>query len=485
MSDKQLIYEKSSPGIEGCPLPDTQATEKELLAMIPAQYRRDSDAELPELAEGEVMRHFVGLSVKNHHIEKGFYPLGSCTMKYNPKVNDKASGMPAFTDQHPLAPCHTSLGTLQVMDELQALLREISGFDAVSLQPVAGAQGEFTGLLIIRAYHRDQGNVRKKVLIPASAHGTNPASVTLAGYQTVQIKAGPDGTLSADTVREAMDEDVAALMLTNPNTVGLFESNIEEISRVVHDAGALIYMDGANLNAQLGIVKPGKIGFDVLHFNLHKTFSTPHGGGGPGAGAVGVVKKLEPYLPYPVLSRLPEEDNRLFLDYNRPKSIGRIHSFYGNMANAIRAYAYIRTLGASGLREISENAIINANYLRVLLKDEFEMPFDKICQHEFVLSCNRQKKNGARALDLAKRLLDFGFHAPTVYFPLIVPEAFMIEPTETESKETLDQFAEAMLKISAEAKENPDMLHHAPYSTPVRRLDEVRAAREQDVCYKE
>ncbi len=465
-------------------MPDTQKSERELLNLIPAKYRRERDAELPELAEGEVMRHFVGLSVKNHHIEKGFYPLGSCTMKYNPKVNDRAAGLPGFVDQHPLAPCRTSLGTLRIMDELQTALKEISGFDAVSLQPVAGAQGEFAGLLIIRAYHKDQGNVRKKILIPDSAHGTNPASVTLAGYETVQIKSGPDGIISAETVRQAMNSEVAGLMLTNPNTVGLFESNIEEIARVVHEAGGLIYMDGANLNAQMGIVQPGKIGFDILHFNLHKTFSTPHGGGGPGAGAVGVVKKLEPYLPLPVLSRKADEDNRLFLDYDRPKSIGRLHGFYGNMANVIRAYTYIRSLGGSGLREASENAILNANYLRVLLRDEFEMPYDKICQHEFVLSCNRQKKTGVKALDMAKRLLDFGFHAPTVYFPLIVPEAFMIEPTETESKETLDEFAETLIRISGEARENPELLHHAPHATPVRRLDEVRAAREQDVCFK-
>jgi glycine dehydrogenase subunit 2 len=484
MDNKVLIYEKSVPGRNGVVLPEPVKCEKELLGLIPEKYRRNSDAALPETTEGELMRHYIGLSVKNHHIDRGFYPLGSCTMKYNPKFNDKAAAFDGFVNQHPLAPCRTALGSLQIMYEMEEYLKEISGFDAVSLQPVAGAHGEFAGLLIVRAYHKDKGNVRKKVLIPDSAHGTNPASVSLAGYETVQIKSNEKGIISPETVAAAIDSDTAALMLTNPNTLGLFESEIAKIAEIVHKAGALLYMDGANLNAQLGIVKPGKIGFDILHFNLHKTFSTPHGGGGPGAGGVGVVAKLAEFLPIPVIGKKADEGNRFFLDYNRPKSIGRLHSFYGNFANIIRAYAYIRTLGGKGMRRVSENAIINANYLKALLKDDFDMPHDTVCQHEFVLSCSRQKKLGVKALDMAKRLLDYGVHAPTVYFPLIVPEAFMIEPTETESRETLDHFASILISIAREAETDPEKLKHAPYNTPVGRLDEVRAARELDICYK-
>jgi len=481
MNKQTLIYEKSSPGVIGCKLPRTKKSEDEIISFIPEKYRRNDDAELPEVTEGALMRHYVNLSVKNHHIDRGFYPLGSCTMKYNPKINDKAASLPGFTGQHPLAPVHTADGSLELMHELAEYLKEISGFDALSLQPVAGAQGEFTGLLIIRAYHKDKGRMRKKILTPDSAHGTNPASVRLAGFETVQIKSNENGIISHEAIEAAVDDDTAALMLTNPNTLGLFESNIEKIAEIVHGAGALIYMDGANLNAQMGIVQPGKIGFDILHFNLHKTLSTPHGGGGPGAGAVGVVKELEQYLPVPVIAI---DSGKPYFDYNRPKSIGRLHSFYGNFSNMVRAWTYIRTLGGQGLREVSENALINANYLKALLQEDFDIPYNQTCQHEFVLSCSRQKKKGARALDIAKRLLDFGFHAPTVYFPLIVPEAFMIEPTETESRQTLDEFAETLIAISKEVDTDPEKLHHAPYTTPVRRLDEVKAAREQDVCYK-
>jgi glycine dehydrogenase subunit 2 len=478
-----LIYENSAPGKAGCSLPPTSGNEENLLDLIPERFRRKKDAALPEMTEGEVVRHYVTLSVKNHHIDKGFYPLGSCTMKYNPKLNDKAASFPGFVNMHPLTPCGSAQGTLKIMYELGEYLKEISGFDEISLQPAAGAQGEFTGLLILRAYHADKGSVRKKILIPDSAHGTNPASVNLAGYETVQIKSNTEGIISPETVAAAVDEETAGLMLTNPNTLGLFESNIEKIARIIHDAGALIYMDGANLNAQLGIVRPGRIGFDILHFNLHKTFSTPHGGGGPGGGAIAVIKRLAPYLPVPVVIKNPDKGDAYELDYNRPKSVGRMHSFYGNCANNIRGYAYIRSLGSEGLRRVSENAIINANYLKVLLKPEFEIPYNEICQHEFVLSCRRQKKSGVKALDIAKRLLDYGFHAPTIYFPLIVPEAFMIEPTETESRKTLEKFAETLIGISREAEKNPEILKHAPHNTPVRRLNEVKAARELDVCY--
>ncbi len=481
MAEKILIYEKSSPGQTGSTMPEPSRSEEELLKLIPEKYHRSEDAAFPEVTEGEVMRHYVGLSVKNHHIDKGFYPLGSCTMKYNPKLNDKAASFAGFVNVHPMAPCNTAEGSLQLLYDLGEYLKEISGFDAVSLQPAAGAQGEFVGLLIMRAYHKDQGNVRKKVLIPDSAHGTNPASVALAGYETVQIKSNEEGIISADEVRSVMDEEVAGLMLTNPNTLGLFESNIEEIADIIHGAGGLIYMDGANLNAQMGIVKPGKIGFDILHFNLHKTFSTPHGGGGPGAGAVGVVAKLADYLPAPVVNKSGE--GKFFMDFDRPKSIGPVHTFYGNFANSVRGYAYIRNLGERGLRRVSEYAVINANFLKALIKDEYEIPYNRTCMHEFVLSCSRQKKQGARALDLAKRILDFGFHSPTVYFPLIVSEAFMIEPTETESRETLEEFAKVLINISKEAGENPEHLKDAPHNTPVRRLDEVSAARNLDINY--
>jgi len=484
MDDKILIFEKSKKDVSGCRLPETSVPESELLAKIPARFRRAEAASLPEVTEGEAMRHFIGLSVKNHHIDRGFYPLGSCTMKYNPKRNDRAASMNRFVSCHPLAPCKSVQGTLQIMYELSEYLKEISGFDEISLQPVAGAQGEFAGLLIIRAYHLSKGKLRKKILIPDSAHGTNPASVTMAGFETVQVPSNDKGIISAGTLEGYIDDNTAGLMLTNPNTVGLFESEIEKIADLIHKAGGLIYMDGANLNAQMGIVKPGKIGFDILHFNLHKTFSTPHGGGGPGGGAVGVVKKLGKFLPSPMLRRDSENKNLLYLDYDCPDSIGSIHTFYGNMANNIRAYAYIRTLGPDGIRSVSENAVLNANYLKALLKDDFDFPYDGICQHEFVLSCKIQKQKGARALDIAKRLLDFGYHAPTVYFPLIVPEAFMIEPTETESKETLERFAETLRAIAAEAETNPVMLTGAPYMTPIKRLDEIKAAREHDVCYK-
>lgn len=465
-------------------MPGASRSEKELLGLIPEKYRRSQDAALPEVTEGEVVRHYIGLSIKNHHIDKGFYPLGSCTMKYNPKLNERAASFPAFVNQHPLAPSNTAFGSLQIMYELGDYLREISGFDEISLQPSAGAQGEFAGLLIIRAYHKNRGNVRKKILIPDSAHGTNPASVSLAGYEMVQVKSDEKGIISPSAVEVAIDEETAGLMLTNPNTLGLFESNIERIAQIIHDAGALLYMDGANLNAQMGIVKPGKIGFDILHFNLHKTLSTPHGGGGPGGGAIAVTKELGKYLPVPIISRGPNS-NQFFLDYDRPDSIGPLHTFYGNFANNIRAYAYIRMLGPEGLRRVSENAILNANYLMALLKNEYEIPYDRACQHEFVLSCGHQKKMGVRGLDIAKRLLDYGFHAPTIYFPLIVPEAFMIEPTETESRQTLENFAETLIKISEEAQADPEKLRHAPYNTPVRRLNEVKAARELDVCYTE
>jgi glycine dehydrogenase subunit 2 len=483
VQDKVLIYEKSVAGRTGYNLPATTTGEGDIMSAVPDKHRRAEDAALPEIAESEVMRHFVGMSIKNHHIERGFYPLGSCTMKYNPKVNDIASSLPGFQNHHPLTPCSQSRGSLKLMWELSECLREISGFPGMSLQPVAGAHGEFCGLLIIRAYHQHRGRIRRKIIIPDSAHGTNPASVASIGFTTVEIKSNDRGIISPGAVAEVLDDDVAGIMMTNPNTLGLFESDIREISELVHDAGGLLYMDGANLNANMGIFRPGDVGFDIMHFNLHKTFSTPHGGGGPGAGAVGVTAELEKFLPYPVLEK--NDQDELYMNYQRPESIGGVATFYGNFANLVRAYAYIRALGGEGLREVSEDAVLNANYLKELLKTDFDLPYDRHCMHEFVLSGSRQKKLGVKTSDISKRLLDFGVHAPTNYFPLIVPEAMMIEPTETESKETLDRFAEIMIKIAREAETDPDKVTSAPHDTPVRRLDEVSAARTLDVNYLE
>ena len=481
MEEKVLIYEKSVPGRVGYTLPETGRTEEEILSAIPAGFRRTEDAALPEMAEPEVVRHFVNMSVKNHHIDRGFYPLGSCTMKYNPKLNDVAAALPGFTRLHPLAPCSSAVGSLQLMWDLARDLSEISGFPHVTLQPVAGAHGELCGLLIMRACHLERGANRSKIIIPDSAHGTTPASVSSVGYTTVQVRSDERGMISPEAVAEVMTDDVAGMMLTNPNTVGLFESNVAEIAEVVHRGGGLMYMDGANLNANMGIFRPGDIGFDMMHFNLHKTFSTPHGGGGPGGGAIGVVDELEKFLPYPVLQR--NEEGELSLNSDRPDSIGSIHSFYGNFASMVRAYAYIRTLGGAGLLRASENAVLNANYLLALLRHDFDLPYTSHCMHEFVLSGNRQKKLGVRTADISKRLLDFGVHAPTNYFPLIVPEALMIEPTETETRETLEHFAAIMKQIAREAEQSPEVVTSAPHSTPVRRLDETKASRLQDVNY--
>jgi glycine dehydrogenase subunit 2 len=483
VDDKVLIYQKSVPGRVGYTLPEPESGEEEILAAIPERFRRAGDAELPEVAEPEVMRHFVNLSVKNHHIDRGFYPLGSCTMKYNPKLNDVAASFGGFKDQHPLTPCSSATGSLQLMWDLMRCLAEISGFPGISLQPVAGAHGEFCGLLIMRAYHHEKGHDRRKIIIPDSAHGTNPASVAALGYTTVQVNSNEAGIISPESVAAAMDGDVAGLMLTMPNTLGLFERSIDQIARIVHDGGGLVYMDGANLNANMGLFRPGDIGFDIMHFNLHKTFSTPHGGGGPGAGAVGVTAELEKYLPYPVLMK--DDDGELFFNWDRPDSVGRLHSFFGNFANMVRAYAYIRTLGGDGLKQVSESAVLNANYLKELLRADYDLPYDAVCMHEFVISGNRQKKFGVKTADIAKRLLDFGVHAPTIYFPLIVPEAMMIEPTETETRETLERFAAVLAQIAREVESEPEKVTGAPHATPVGRLDEVYAARTLDVNYVE
>ncbi len=476
----KLIFELSSDGRKGYSLPKLQVPERKINELIPEKYLRKKPARLPQVSENEVVRHFIELSRMNYHIDKGFYPLGSCTMKYNPKINERVAGDSCFSDLHPLQDGRLFQGALELMKELAGYLSEIAGMEDVTLQPAAGAHGELTGLMLIRAYHEKKGNPRKYILIPDSAHGTNPASVTIAGYQAVQIKSDQNGLVDIADLETKINEDTAALMLTNPNTLGLFETQMKRINESLNAVDALLYMDGANLNALLGIVKPGEVGVDILHFNLHKTFSTPHGGGGPGSGPVGVSKKLVDFLPVP---RIEKTKNGYQLSSDYPYSIGKIHSFYGNFGVMIKAYTYIRMLGAEGLKRVSENAIINANYLKAKLEPYFELKYTGTPMHEFVLSGSIQKNKGVSTLDIAKRLLDLGFHAPTIYFPLIVSEALMIEPTETESRETLDAFAEAMIQISEEVEKEPDTVKSAPTQTPVTRLDEVMAIKNPDVRY--
>jgi len=477
---EKLIFDISRKGRKGYSLSGNQFPELPLESILPAKFLRTTPAELPEVSESEVVRHFVRLSNLNYHVDKNMYPLGSCTMKYNPKINDYTCDLPGFSALHPLQPGATTQGALQLMYELAEMLREIAGMAAVTLQPAAGAHGELTGILLIKKYHESIGSKRHKLLVVDSAHGTNPASAALAGYEIISVKGNADGRTDLDDLRSKLDGDVAALMLTNPNTIGLFEKEILAISKMVHDNGSLLYMDGANMNALLGIARPGDMGFDVVHYNLHKTFAAPHGGGGPGSGPVGVSEKLLPFLPVPVIVK---EGDAYKLSCDRPESIGRMMNFYGNFAVLVRAYTYIRMLGPDGLRRVSENAIINANYLLSLLLERYDLPYPKTVLHEFCLSGDRQKKaHGVKTLDIAKRLLDYGFHAPTIYFPLIVSEALMIEPTETESKETLDVFAQALLAIADEAETNPALVLSAPITTPVKRLDDAMASRQLNVC---
>jgi glycine dehydrogenase subunit 2 len=442
---------------------------------------RDDIPGFPELGELEVLRHFTRLSHRNFAIESQFYPLGSCTMKYNPKINEVVARLPGFALAHPLAPLELLQGALELLYDLEQILAEISGMEYVSLQPSAGAQGELTGLMLIRAYLTEQGNPRKKIIVPDTAHGTNPASSTLCGYDVIQISSNAQGVIDAATVEKVMDEDVAALMITNPNTLGLFENNIEPVAGLVHAKGGLVYLDGANLNALLGIAKPGHMGVDLLHMNLHKTFSTPHGGGGPGAGPVAVQAHLRDYLPIP---RIVKKGGRFELLEDCPKTIGRVRSFFGNFGILVRAYTYIISLGADGLEEVSRMALLNANYIRKKLERHYQIAYNAPCMHECIFTDRIQHKSGVSTLDIAKRLLDYGFHPPTIYFPLVVSGALMIEPTETETPETLDSFAEAMIAIAQEAKENPDLVKTAPHSTPVRRLDEARAARKPVVRWQ-
>jgi glycine dehydrogenase subunit 2 len=476
----KLIYEKSRTGRRASAIPQYDGLPA---GEVPEELRRTEPPRLPEVPEFELVRHFTELSTRNFGIDNGFYPLGSCTMKYNPRVNERLVGLPGFASLHPLQDVDGIQGALDLEWRLQEILSEVTGLHAVSLQPAAGSQGELTGLMLVRAYFDDRGESeqRRKVVIPDTAHGTNPASVTMAGYEVTPVKTDPRGNIDVDDLRTKVDEHTAALMLTNPSTLGLFDENIEEVAKIFHDAGALMYYDGANLNAVCGISRPGDMGFDIVHINLHKTFSQPHGGGGPGGGPIAVREMLEPYLPVPAIVR--REDGTFDLDFDRPKSIGKVRAFTGPFGVFVRSYAYIRAYGPR-LREMSETAVLNANYVLARLKDAYELPYDRLCMHEFVLSARNLKRDyGVTALDVAKRLMDYGYHPPTIYFPLVVPEALMIEPTETETKETLDAFCDAMLAIAKEAAENPQLLKDAPHHRPVRRLDEVRAAKHPIVKY--
>ncbi len=452
-------------------LPPPAASKAE--PRIAAKRRRKGGADLPEMSELELLRHFVGLSVMNHSIAKGFYPLGSCTMKYNPVLSEALAGLEGFTGSHPAQDLRDVQGNLELLYQLQESLAGITGLPAVALQSVAGAQGEFVGMLVARAYHESRGENRKKVLIPDSAHGTNPASVRMAGLETVTLPSGENGLVDLDALAEALDDDCAALMLTNPNTLGLFESDILKINEMVHEAGGLIYMDGANMNALLGHVRPGDIGFDIMHLNLHKTFATPHGGGGPGAGPVAVRADLEEFLPGPRICK----GNEGYELIRSEQSVGEMHAWWGNFGILVRALAYILRYGGDGLGDIATAAVLNANYLQTQLRDTLDIPLPGLCMHEFVASGSFLRKHGVRTLDVAKRLLDFNIHAPTVYFPLIVSEALMIEPTETETREILDEFIAAMKQIVREAEESPELLTSAPHHTPVGRLDEAHAAK--------
>lgn len=473
--EEKLIFEMSVPGRSADLLPKCDVPETDIVDLIPKELLRDDEIDLPEVGELDVIRHFTHLSQKNYGVDSGFYPLGSCTMKYNPKINEEVSKYEGFTRVHPYQPEETVQGCLEILYKSDVLLSEITGMDRFSLQPAAGAHGELAGLMIIKAFHKNNGDdKRTTIIVPDSAHGTNPASATSVGFDVVEVKSDHKGGVDINALKELMNDEVAGLMLTNPNTLGLFDENIDKIANIVHEAGGLLYYDGANANAIMGVSKPGDMGFDVVHLNLHKTFSTPHGGGGPGSGPVGVKKHLVPFLPKPMIE---QRNDKYYFDYERPLSIGKIKSFYGNFSVIVKAYAYICSLGAEGLRRVSENAVLNANYIKEKLREYYHLPYARTCMHEVVFSGQYQKKYDVSTLDIAKRLLDYGYHPPTVYFPLIINEAFMVEPTETESKETMDEFIATMIKIAKEAEEEPDTLKQAPYDTPVLRLDEARAAR--------
>ena len=475
------VFDISSPGRQGHYFPESDVPKTDL----PKGFVRQ-DLPLPEIAEVDVVRHFTRLSQLNHGVDTGFYPLGSCTMKYNPMINEETARLAGFAKLHPLQPIETVQGAVGLMYELQEWLKEISGFAGISLQPAAGAHGELTGVLIMRAYHKARGDAKRvKMLIPDSAHGTNPASSAMSGLKIVEIPSDARGNIDMNALCEECDDTLAGIMITNPNTLGLFDENFKEVCDCVHEAGGLIYGDGANFNAIMGISRPADIGVDVLHFNLHKTFSTPHGGGGPGSGPVGVTEELAPFLPGPIATVLDtgnEQEPPLFGLVNPEQSIGRVKAFHGHFGVLVRAYTYMMMLGRDGLKAASEHAVLNANYIQARLRDTYTIPHDRICMHEFVLEGHWDDAPDIHALDISKRLMDFGIHPPTNYFPLIVPEALMIEPTETESKETLDVFADTMIKIAEEARTNPELLQTAPHNTPFGRLDEVKAARELVLC---
>jgi glycine dehydrogenase subunit 2 len=472
---KALIFEMSRTGRQGYSLPPCDVPEKPIEQILPLSLQRSEPLPLPELTENEIVRHFTELSTRNFGVDTGFYPLGSCTMKYNPKINEDAAVIPGFAYMHPCQSEETAQGALELLYNMEQSLKELTAMDRFTLQPAAGAHGELTGLMIIQAYHRQRGDhKRNKVLIPLSAHGTNPATVSMAGYDVVQIPCDERGLVDLDALKAAVDDTTAALMLTNPSTLGLFEEEIIAMAKAVHQAGGLLYYDGANMNAIMGYTRPGDMGFDVVHLNIHKTLATPHGGGGPGGGPVGVKERLVPFLPVPLVEK---EDDHYMFNYDLPQSIGKVHSFYGNFGVVIKAYTYMCMMGAEGLKQASSDAVLNANYLMSQLKKTYNLPYDRFCKHEFVLSARPEKKKGAGAGDIAKALLDRGFHPPTVYFPLIVEEAMMIEPTETEAKETLDAFIGTMEDIAKDIDADAEKVAHGPYNTVVGRLDEVRAAR--------
>ncbi|RIU96055.1 aminomethyl-transferring glycine dehydrogenase subunit GcvPB [Oceanobacillus picturae] len=480
--DFPLMFERSKEGRTSYSLPELDIPDFDLDADIESNYIRTTPADLPEVSELDIMRHYTGLSNRNYGVDSGFYPLGSCTMKYNPKMNEDVARFDGFSHIHPYQGTESVQGAMEMMYDLQSSLKEITGMHEVSLQSAAGAHGEWTALMMIRAFHEANGDMnRTNIIVPDSAHGTNPASATVAGFKAITVKTNEKGLVDLDDLKRVVDEKTAALMLTNPNTLGLFETEIIEMAEIIHEAGGKLYYDGANLNAIMGYARPGDMGFDAVHLNLHKTFTGPHGGGGPGSGPVGVSEELAAYLPKPLLTK---KDEKYVFEYDRPSSIGRVKPYYGNFGINLRAYTYIRTMGAEGLKKASEYAVLNANYMMRKLQKEYDLPYDQHCKHEFVLSGKRQKKLGVRTLDIAKRLLDFGYHPPTIYFPLNVEEAMMVEPTETESKETLDAFIDSMLAIAKEVENNPEIVQEAPHNTIVNRMDETLAARKPVLRYQ-
>lgn len=477
----RLIFEISTPGHIGYKLADDEFSTMDYSSHFDGDTLRKTEIDFPEVNETEVVRHYTALSNLNFGVDTGFYPLGSCTMKYNPKINEEIANNPKFASMHPDQKIEDAQGTLELMYQVSESLAEVTGMDVMSLQPAAGSHGELTGLMIMKAYHlKNNESHRVNIIVPDAAHGTNPASANVAGFNIIEIKSTADGSVDLQALKAAIDENFAGLMLTNPSTLGLFERNIDEITKIVHDAGGLLYYDGANMNAIMGQVRPGDMGFDILHLNLHKTFSTPHGGGGPGAGPIGVKKYLEPFLPYPLLTKY---EDYFGLDYDRPDSVGKIKNYFGNIGIIIRAYTYILSMGGDGLTRASEVAVLNANYMQAKLKDHYKLPIDQLCKHEFVLSGNFGLTHGINTIDIAKRLIDYGFHPPTIYFPLIIDQAIMIEPTETESLENMDKFVDAMIEIRKEIETDPDILHKAPVTTHISRIDEVAAARNPILTY--